>query len=74
MVDGLEAFTTGGKALMVDHYGPYEKLGDAHMAMEDYMNWHGTQMNGPAIEEYMNDPTMVADASEIHTRIYYPVQ
>lgn len=73
-VEGLEAFTTGGKALMVDHYGPYEKLGEAHMAMESYMNWHGAQMNGPAIEEYMNDPTTVADASEIHTRIYYPVQ
>ena len=72
--DGLEAFTTGGKALMLDHFGAYEKLGDAHMAMEAYMKWHGTMMNGPAIEEYMNDPTTVADASEIHTRIYYPIQ
>lgn len=73
-VDGMEAYTTGGKAIMADHYGDYEKLGEAHMAVEAYMNWHGLTMNGPAIEEYMNDPTTVEDPAQIHTRIYYPVE
>jgi effector-binding domain-containing protein len=72
--EGLEALTMGEKAIMLDYYGAYDKIGDAHIAMEEYMKWHGSLMNGPAIEEYMNDPTTAADASETHTRIYYPIQ
>ena len=72
--EGLEAFTMGGKAIMLDYFGAYDKIGDAHIAMEEYMKWHGSLMNGPAIEEYLNDPTTAADAPEIHTRIYYPIQ
>lgn len=42
--------------------------------MEEYMAWHKIEMNGPAIEEYTNDPTTVADASELNTKIYYPIK
>ena len=45
-----------------------------HQAMEEYMAWHKIEMNGPAIEEYTNDPTTVADASELNTKIYYPIK
>jgi len=73
-INGLEGFKVGGKVLMIDYFGSYEGIGDAHMAMEEYMNWHGAMMSGPAIEEYVTDPTTVTDPSQINTKIYYPVQ
>ena len=73
-LEGFESFKIGGKALKVDYYGPYEGAAGPHMAMEKYMKWHGSIMNGPAIEEYANDPTTVSDPSETHTIIYYPIE
>lgn len=72
--EGFDKYDIGGKALMINHFGPYEKTGDAHMAMEAYMNWHELKMRGPAIEMYVNTPQDVADMSELHTVIYYPVE
>ncbi|GAB5539281.1 MAG: SRPBCC family protein [Salibacteraceae bacterium] len=73
-VKGLQKYDVSGNSIMIDHYGAYEQIGNAHMALESCMNWHSMEMNGPAIEVYANDPTTVADASEINTKIYYPIQ
>src|SRR5690606_28364765 len=61
----FEAFKVAGPAIMIAHYGSYESTGKAHEAMEAYLNWHGIEMSGPAIEEYVTDPTTVSDTSEI---------
>jgi effector-binding domain-containing protein len=68
-----EAFKVAGPALMVECRGPYEESGKAHEAIEKYMEWHGLSMSGPAIEEYIVQPSMVSDQSEILTNIYYPI-
>lgn len=73
-LEGFESFKISGKALKVDQYGPYEDGQAPHMAIEKYLKWHKSIVNGPAIEEYANDPTTVSDPSEIHTIIYYPIE
>jgi effector-binding domain-containing protein len=66
--------TTGGTCLSVDHYGSYDKTGDAHMALEAYMNANNLEMNGAALEEYVTDPEKEKDPSKVLTRIVYPVK
>ena len=73
-IEGFESFSVGGDAIMIDYFGSYEGSGEAHMAMEEYMKWHSVEMNGPAIEEYVNSPMDVADPSELNTKIYYPTK
>lgn len=73
-IDGTESFKVGGKVLMIDYFGSYDGIGDAHMAMEQYMNWHGSTMTGPAIEEYVSDPMTVTDPAQLNTKIYYPIE
>lgn len=74
MADNLASFSVSGPAIMIDYTGAYEGLMAPHQAMEEYMAWHKIEMNGPAIEEYTNDLTTVADASELNTKIYYPIK
>ena len=73
-VEGFETVSLGGKALKIAYYGPYENIGNAHNAMGMYCETNEVQMNGPAIEEYVTDPSTVNDPSEILTNIYYLVQ
>lgn len=54
-----------------DYFGPYEESGVAHWAFERYFKEQSLEHNPPAIELYMNDPTTVADPSELHTRMIY---
>ncbi len=72
-IDGLQTVEVSGKALVVDHYGPYEGTGEAHLAIEEYMKWHGVEMGEVAIEEYVTDPEEESDPSKWLTKVYYPV-
>lgn len=60
-----------GKTLMIDYYGDYEKMGDAHLAMDQYIQETGVSVKSPAIEEYISDPSTEPDTSKWLTRIYY---
>lgn len=62
-----------GSFLVINYFGPYEGIGAAHEAMETYMNKNEYTFNGPAIEEYMNDPMLETDSAKLHTRVVYPV-
>lgn len=64
----------GGNVVMVSHYGPYEKVETAHMAIDKWIKENNKTVIGAPWEVYMNDPTTVKDPSEIHTDIYYPIQ
>lgn len=61
----------GGKALFVDHYGEYHTVTVAHKAIQAYAMKNGLDISMPCVEEYMNDPSLVNDPAEIHTRIIY---
>ena len=58
------------KVLRIAYYGPYEKVGDAHMAMGKYIGEHG-YAESLAIEEYVTDPSSEPDSSKWLTNIYY---
>jgi len=72
-IDGLQSVEVAGKALVVDHYGPYEGTGEAHLAIDEYMHWHGTEMGEVAIEEYVTNPEEETDSSKWLTKVYYPI-
>jgi len=60
-----------GKALLIDYMGPYDKMTDAHDAMDEFMKTTGVKMRPPVIEEYMTDPQAEPDQSKWLTKIYY---
>jgi len=73
-LEGYESFNfPAGKALTVDHFGPYENIGNAHLALEKYMSENNIEYIGPALEEYLNDPTTV-EPDKIHTKLTYYVK
>jgi effector-binding domain-containing protein len=60
-----------GKALLIDYYGGYYGLGQAHYAMDDYMKRNNLTQKAPVIEEYITDPGTEPDSSKWLTKIYY---
>lgn len=60
-----------GKAIAVDYYGPYSGSGEAHYALDDYLNARCWKFRGPAVEEYITDPGMEPDTMKWLTRIIY---
>lgn len=63
----------GGQALQIDYYGPYDGVGPAHYALEDYSNENGVNLEGFAMEVYVTDPMEEADTSKWLTKIIYPI-
>lgn len=61
------------KALSIDYYGAYDQTVDAHMAMDDYMQENGYELDGACIESYVTDPMEEPDTSKWLTVITYPV-
>ncbi|MBK9284570.1 MAG: SRPBCC family protein [Sphingobacteriaceae bacterium] len=61
------------KVLHIEFFGNYEKIGDAHMAMDAYLKSQGLT-NGPVFEEYVTDPMKEADTSKWLTNIYYTLK
>ena len=69
---GVEAVNfPGGKALIVDYYGSYENLGDAHEAVDAYAAHFELEMQSMVVEEYVTDPETETDVSNVLTKIYY---
>jgi effector-binding domain-containing protein len=60
-----------GKAVAVDYYGPYSGSGEAHYALDDYLNARCWKFKGPAIEEYITDPGTEPDTMKWLTRVIY---
>ncbi|MEM7103616.1 MAG: GyrI-like domain-containing protein [Bacteroidota bacterium] len=61
----------GGKALVVDHYGPYEATPNAHNAIDEYLKANSLTMKYPVIEEYVTDPGAEPDQAKWLTKITY---
>lgn len=71
-VEGFENVNTdAGKALLIDHYGNYHGLGNAHGAMDEYMKEKGIEDRKLVIEEYVTDPGAEPDTSKWLTKVYY---
>lgn len=52
--------------------GPYDKLGEIHMALGEYADKNGYEIIGAPMEIYFNCPTDVSE-SELLTEVHFPV-
>jgi effector-binding domain-containing protein len=77
-VDGKDRIVlselSGGKALMVSQFGPYESTGDAHNAIDKYMKDNNKVCNGAPWEVYITEPGNEPDTAKWETQIYYPIE
>ncbi len=62
-----------GKVLKVVYLGPYEGSGEAHYAIEEYMQNNNMTLTGSPYEIYVTDPGNEPDPNKWVTEIYYPV-
>lgn len=62
------------EAAVTIHTGPYDGLGDAHAAMEQFLHEHGLEKAGPPREVYITDPGQVPDPAQWKTQIIWPVR
>jgi effector-binding domain-containing protein len=60
-------------ALHIAYYGSYDKLANAHKAMNDYMKEKGLA-NNFVIEEYISDPMTEKDTTKWLTNVYYVIK
>jgi effector-binding domain-containing protein len=63
-----------GRAIKMHYWGNYNKMGDAHKAMQDYIAQKHLTITGAPWEVYITDPMTEKDTAKWHTEIYYPVQ
>lgn len=72
---GLTVFQVAkGQALLIEFFGAYDSLANAHFAMDDYMTEKKLQSIPPVIEEYVTDPGQEPDTAKWLTRVIYYVQ
>ncbi len=70
-VDVLER--PGGPALTLLHQGSYDSLGAGWSRLMAEVDTRGLAGRGDFWEEYLTDPTTVADPSELQTRLVLPL-
>ena len=63
----------GGEVAFTVHQGPYETLGEAHVALDVWMNENAIDPSGPPWEVYITDPADVPDPAEWITHVYQPI-
>ncbi len=63
----------GGKVAMTSHFGPYQNLAKAHVAMDAWFEKHGAERNGPPWEIYVSDSTSTAP-DKVRTDVFYPIK
>ena len=63
-----------GKALEIDYYGAYNKVGTAYIAFDEYMGEKGLKSKSFVIEEYVTDPMAEKDTTKWLTKIYQYVE
>ena len=64
--------TAGGKALRVEHVGPYAELDLTRKRLDAWLRLYRTEAQGSPWEEYVSDPATTPEA-ELTTRLYVPL-
>ncbi len=62
-----------GTVAMTDYTGPYEKIGTAHQAIQDWIKANGKTANGAPWEVYFSDPSDTAP-DQLKFQIFYPIR
>jgi len=60
---------TGGDAVVVRYYGPYEKSDTAYALIADWLKNNNRKARGKAFDQYVDDPTTKASMYEVRTDI-----
>jgi effector-binding domain-containing protein len=55
------------------HIGPYEALGEAYTALNDWITDEGLESAGPMLERYLNGPGESVSPNQYRTEIEMPV-
>ena len=63
----------GGPAAFGIHAGPYEQLGESHVAILRWIQAEKLRAAGPHWEWYVTDPGEHPDPADWRTHIYYPL-
>ena len=63
----------GGPVATVTHSGPYEKLAEAHAAVQQWIEAQGLLAAGPPWETYTTDPADYPDPQDWKTDIFWPL-
>lgn len=73
--DSMQVYKIGGsKALVIDYQGGYDKIADAHTAMDEYMATFRLRNIPPVIESYVVAAAGEQDTAKWLTRIIYFVE
>ncbi|NML36105.1 hypothetical protein HHL17_02740 [Chitinophaga sp. G-6-1-13] len=62
------------KAAYVDYYGPYDKIANAHVAIQQFIEKKGKKVIPPTMEMYVTDPGKEKDSSKWLTKVIYFMQ
>ncbi len=62
-----------GPVAFAVHSGPYEQLGETHVAIERWMEENGYRANGAPWEWYVSDPAEHPDPKDWKTEVYWPI-
>jgi effector-binding domain-containing protein len=62
-----------GTVAMTDYTGPYEKIGDAHQAIQKWIQDNGKTENGAPWEVYYSDPSDTAP-DQLKFQVFYPIR
>ncbi len=77
-IAGDDRFQAGivpeGEVATTTHVGPYDRLGDAHSAIEAWIGRNGRSTSGPCWEIYLNDPGTVSDPNHYETEVSWPLR
>jgi effector-binding domain-containing protein len=64
----------GGTVAFTTHRGPYEKLPEAHDALDKWISDNGKSSSGAQWECYIDDPGKEPDPAKRRTELYWPVE
>ena len=63
----------GGPVATLTHSGPYEKLSEAHAAIQQWIEDQGLLAAGPPWETYTTDPADYPDPQDWKTDVFWPL-
>lgn len=73
-VPGLQTVTISGNALKVNYYGAYDKVGEAHAGIDEYIAERSLTPLTPIVELYITDPGTEPDTTKWLTEVYYLIK
>lgn len=72
--DILAGALPAGAAATTVHVGPYDTLGDAHVALDRWIHESGATPTGGAWEVYLTDPGEVPNPADWRTKVIWPIR